>query len=121
MNQRTGIFLGLGAVILVAILLVVFVFAGGDDDNGTTADAPSSGQPAAQGTTTGGNKQASGEFAALFNKFTSQRSWRAQMTIEAPGQPSQSANFEFVAPDKYRIVMSGGAAGAAGAAGSFEL
>jgi hypothetical protein len=111
MNQRTGMFLGLAAAIIVAVLLVVFVFAGGDDDGDTTTTAGQD-QPAGQtGNTggtggTGGQPAATGEFANLVNKFASQRSWRAQMTMEEPGQAPQSGTFEFVAPDKYRIVTS---------------
>ncbi|MDR7486775.1 MAG: hypothetical protein QN187_15780 [Armatimonadota bacterium] len=65
--------------------------------------APAFGAPL--GSTFQGDPQAVAEVQAAYQKFAAARTWRARMT--SPGVAG-SQTFEFVAPDRYRVVIGQG-------------
>jgi hypothetical protein len=88
------------------------------DTTTTPPPPPAASQPSTNSQpsgNTGGQAANPNELAAVVAKLTTQRSWRAQVTIETSGQPAQQANLEYVAPNRYHFTIN------AAGLGSLEL
>ena len=111
--KTTRRLLSLGLTFLVVTSLAV-AGCGGDKKTDSTADSPTATRSAAATTApatnatqaptvTGGDA----ELAALLQGMNNLKSFRATMSLEAPGAPKQDGTFEYVAPDRFHMNFAG--------------